>query len=101
MKIVFSGKNLDSLYEILSKELIFRGSLFEFNSAEEYINSLKLEPPLDFEYEILQTYENKNSVCLIYQFTKNNISTPMAQLFEFSNDKITKIQLIFNANIFV
>jgi hypothetical protein len=101
MKIFYSGKDLDNLYQLFSNEFSFKGPYFEFDSAEEYINSLKSDPPVDLEYSIIQSYENTTSACLVYQFLKSGVSIPMAQQFDVSNGKIDKILLIFDAGTFL
>jgi len=45
MEIFYSGKDIEKLTDLLAEDLSFRGQLFEFDSAEEYINSLKKDPP--------------------------------------------------------
>lgn len=101
MDILYSGKDIEMLRNILSEELIFKGPFFEFDTAEDYINSLKSDPPIGFKYELLYTFEESSVVCLIYQFSKPGIQTPMTQLFEFREDKICKTLLIFDTSQFI
>jgi len=96
MEILFSDKDMDHLKTILTNDCKFVGPFYQFNSAVDYINSLVKDPPVDFEYEIITSYEDDNSACLIYKFSKPGISTTMAQLFEVSGNKIYRIQLIFD-----
>jgi len=100
LEIFFSGKNLDDLKYMFADNLIFNGPLYKFSSADDYINLLKKDPPKGMKYKIIKSFEDKNSACVIYQFTKENVSTPMAQLFETENGKLSKILLIFNGNDF-
>ena len=100
MDIFYSGKDLERLKDILAEDLSFTGPLSTFSSAEDYINSLIKDPPKGMKYEIIKSYEDKNSACIIYQFNKENISTIMAQLFEVKDEKISKIDLIFDTNAF-
>ena len=97
MEIVFSGGNIDELTSLFAVDLQFRGPLFEFNSAKEYIAALKSDPPEGFQYKLIRTFINDSSVCIIYEFSKFEISTPMAQLFEIKNGLISSILLIFNS----
>ncbi len=92
--------NMDDLRPLLTDDYEFDGPFYQFDTAKDYINSLKKNPPEDFEYEILQAFENESAVCLVYQFSKPELSTPMAQVFEFRGDKICKIMLIFDAGAF-
>ena len=100
MDIFFTGKNMEDLRPLLANGCKFRGPFYQFDTAEDYINALKEDPPQDFKYEILQSYENESSVCLVYQFSKPGVSTPMAQVFDFREDKICKILLIFDTEAF-
>jgi len=88
------------LNEILAEHLLFEGPLFKFNSAEEYINSLKKDPPEGMNYEIIKSFEDENSAFLIYNFQKGNVSTTMAQLFQVEDEMISKINLVFDTNAF-
>ena len=100
MEIFYSGKDLERLKDILADDISFTGPLYTFNSVEDYINSLIKDPPLGMKYKIIKSFEDDNGACLIYNFHKENISTVMAQLFEVKNEKICKINLIFDSKAF-
>ena len=100
MEIFFSGENIEELRPLFAEDFTFRGPLYEFNSAQDYIHSLKLDPPRGFTYEIIGSFENSSSARLVYRFTKPGVSTLMAQLFEVSDDKINKIVLVFDTGVF-
>lgn len=100
MEIVFSGRNLERLYDLLSEDLKFRGPLFTFDSAHDYIQSLLYDPPLKFKYEILETQQTDNEVRLIYRFSKPGVSTLMIQYFTIREDKICRIKLEFGPAVF-
>ena len=100
MHIVFENGDLDELYRILHPALQFEGPLFKFASAEEYIEALKNSPPDHFGHEMIHTFEHDTTACLIYRFTKPGVTTTMAQTFEVAHDRITHIQLIFDASAF-
>lgn len=99
MEIFFSGENLEQLKDLFAEDLTFRGPLYEFNSAKDYIDSLKSDPPQGFGYEIISSFEDSSSARLVYRFTKPGVSTLMAQLFEVSDDKIRKIVLVFDPSV--
>jgi hypothetical protein len=100
MEIFFSGKDLERLKDILAEDLSFTGPLYTFNSAKDYINSLKEDPPCGMKYEIIKSFEDESGANLIYNFHKENISTTMTQLFEVKDDKISKINLVFDIKAF-
>lgn len=100
MEIVFDGKDVAALRSLLAPDCVFKGPFYEFDTAKAYIESLEADPPEGFEYRILEVFESESSACLIYQFSKPGISIPMAQLFEVTEDKISKILLIFDTGAF-
>lgn len=100
MDIVFKMDDLERLRKILSDDLEFNGPLYQFNSADAYISSMQANPPRDFSYEMIKTYEDHTSACLVYQFSKPGISVPMVQTFEIQNDKIRYMLLVFDTQAF-
>ena len=100
LEVFFSGENLDELKSLLADNVSFTGPIYKFSSADSYINSLKEDPPKGLKYEIIKLFEDENSACIIYQFTKENVLTPMAQLFETEDGKLSKIVLIFDSKDF-
>jgi len=86
----------------LTEDLKFTGPFYKFNTAEDYIESLKENMPVDAtSYEILQEYENENTCCLVYQSRTQGVDEIMAQLFEVNENKITRIRLIVDASRFL
>ena len=100
MAIFFSETDPEELRPLFSEELLFQGPFFSFKTAEDYIMSLKADPPEGFEYKLLKSWSDDSSACLIYQFSKPGISTHMTQWFEVNNGKINKILLIFDTKAF-
>jgi len=96
----FCAGNIEGLSRLLSDDFIFKGPLIEFSSKETYIESLKEDPPVDCQVEILKTFESGNEVCVLYTFNKLNISTPMAQYFRINDCKITETLLVFDTGVF-
>lgn len=100
MEIFYSGRDLGRLTRILREDCQFQGPFFQFNSAQEYIASLKADPPRDCSYRILHAFEKDNIVNLIYEFAKPGITTNMSQLFHVQDGKIARILLIFDSAVF-
>lgn len=100
MEIFFSGENIGEMVHLFSDDFKFRGPFYSFDSAEDYVGSLQSDPPEGIEYEIIHSFENDSSACLIYQFMKPGISTPITQVFEIDSGKISKILLIFDTGAF-
>ena len=100
LEILFSGKDLDRLETILHEELQFRGPFYQFDSAQEYITSLKTDPPLGWSYKIIHAFEQDNIVNLVNYFSKPGVNTIMSQLFQVIDNKITNMVLIFDSAAF-
>ena len=100
MDCVFTSGNLGQLRIILADHLKFRGPLLEFDNADNYVKSLRNDPPDGFDYELIKTYEDNTSACLVYRFSKPGVDAVMSQLFEVENEKIVSILLVFDASLF-
>ena len=100
MDSFFGEKPIEELATILDEHCSFVGPFHTSDTADAYIASLQKSPPDNVHYEIIRAYQDVNSACIIYQFLKSDISTPMAQLFEVRNEKICSIQLIFDTGVF-
>ena len=100
MEAVFTTGDFDQLRQILSDDLNFQGPMFSFDSADKYINAMKADPPVNFQYELLNSYEDSFSACLVYRFSKQGVSTTMIQTFKINSSKITEILLVFDTGAF-
>jgi len=100
MQVFYSGETIDELRSLFGDEFTFKGPFVECHSADEYIASLKRDPPHACEHILLHQFETESSACLIYQFSKPGVSTPMAQVFNTRDGKIFGIQLIFDGRVF-
>ena len=100
MELIFTNGQPSRLHDILAEDMQFRGPFYHFNKANDYINSLKMDPPENFKYEMIKSYSDETSSCLVYHFSKPGISTIMSQLFEVRSNKITRILLVFDSQVF-
>jgi hypothetical protein len=100
MHLVFLKGDFDALWNILGLDLKFRGPMYQFDSAEDYIKSMQENPPDRIEFELLQSFENESSACLVYQFSKSGVSTLMTQTFKTKDQKINEILLVFDRKDF-
>ncbi len=100
MDLFYAGKDLDALMDLFARDFTFSGPFYRFDSAEAYVRSLKADPPEGLSYRIIRTFESDAAACLVYQFSKPGVSVPMAQLFEISGGKISRILLIFDTGAF-
>jgi hypothetical protein len=99
-RFVELGTQKPMYYDRGRRNFRFCEPFYTFNSAEDYINALKSDPPKNFKYKIIASFEGKSSACLIYHFSKPGVNTPMAQFFKISDGKISEILLIFDTNAF-
>ena len=100
MDCVFKSGDFESLRQILADDLKFRGPLYHFDTANDYVSSLQNDPPVDFDYEILKTFADISSACLVYKFSKPGVATTMMQTFDTDNHKIKSILLVFDSRAF-
>jgi hypothetical protein len=96
MEIFYNGGDIEELSHLFAPHMHFQGPLYVFKTAHEYIGSLKASPPERLGYEIIKEFEDDSTACIFYHFQKDRISTPMAQLFEVENDRISRILLVFD-----
>lgn len=100
MRSFFGLEPLEAMSTILAQDLIFEGPFLKSFTAKEYLDSLRENPPEDARYFIEKAYEDENSACLVYWFSKPGVDTRMAQTFEIEDGKIHKIKLVFDTNAF-
>ncbi len=94
------GGDIEELRQLFADDFKFIGPFYQFDSADDYINALIADPARDSRYKVIRSFEDESSACLLYQFSKPGVCTPMAQLFEISNGKIGKILLVFDTGTF-
>ena len=100
MDCVFKTGDLEALRKIFSDDLKFSGPFYNFDSADDYVNALRNNPPKNFKYKIIKSYFDNHSACLIYEFSKLGVLTTMFQIFEIVDGKISHVLLIFDSRSF-
>ncbi|MDC1288134.1 nuclear transport factor 2 family protein [Gammaproteobacteria bacterium] len=100
MKSFFGQASLEIMESLLADDLYFDGPFHKSSTAKEYLDSLREDPPEGANYKLEKAFENGNSACLIYMFSKPGVKTRMAQTFEIADEKICKIILVFDSNAF-
>ncbi len=100
IKSFFGQAPMEMMETLLAEDLIFDGPFHNSSTAKEYLDSLRENPPKDVSYKLEEVFENENSVCLIYMFSKPGVKARMAQTFAISDGKICKIKLLFDTNVF-
>ncbi|MET0071233.1 MAG: nuclear transport factor 2 family protein [Candidatus Thiodiazotropha sp.] len=100
MRSFFGMEPLEEMRAILAEDLVFEGPFLKSSTAKEYLDSLNENPPEDVRYVLEKAYEDEDSACLVYWYSKPGVDTRMAQTFEIENGKIHKIKLVFDTNAF-
>lgn len=93
----FCNANIDGVEANLASNFQLRGPLFEFDSRNAYIASLRENPPEPAAYEILDVSESENTVSVYYSYEKSTGSIIIAQLFRFNGGKICETLLVFDS----
>lgn len=96
----FCEGNVSGLIPLLAPQLQFNGTFYNYNSAAEYLNSLRNDPPEKCTYTVLSITENDDSVAVFYEYGKPGGAIKIAQLFKIKNQKIKEILLIFDGRGF-
>jgi len=85
---------------LFADDLVFEGPFHRSTTAEEYLDSLMEDPPREVSYVLEKTYQDDDSVCQVYIFSRPGVTTRMAQIFEIADGKICRIRLVFDSNAF-
>ena len=92
----FCNANINALKPLLATDLQFKGPFHTFDSAEDYLESLRKDPPEKCQYNILSITENRESVVLFYEYLKPDCAILIAQLFKIDNQVIKETVLVFD-----
>lgn len=92
----FCDANIDGVASTLAERFRLRGPLFEFDSREAYIQSLRENPLERASYRILATSQDDDTVSVFYEYTKASGSNVIAQFFRIRENKIVETLLVFD-----
>ena len=92
----FCDANIDGVASTLAERFRLRGPLFEFDSREAYIQSLRENPLERASYRILATSQDDDTVSVFYEYTKASGSNVIAQFFRTRENKIVETLLVFD-----
>ena len=95
----FCAGDIEGLAPLLAEDLRFLGPLLEADSRSEYIDSLRSDPPEKCAYVVLSLTEGVDSVSIFYDYEKVGRSVRIAQLFRFSNGRISELMLVFDTRL--
>ncbi|MEM9024851.1 MAG: nuclear transport factor 2 family protein [Bacteroidota bacterium] len=97
LDVIFVSRAWERLRSVMTDDCSFKGPFFQFESADEYIDVMRSDPPDESEYELVETFQNESSVCVWYRFSKPDLTSMMAQRFVIRDQKIHHIDLVFDA----
>ncbi len=94
---LFSAGDIEGLADLLSPGLRFRGPLHCFDSAADYLESLRAAPPEPTPYRLISVTDDRDAVALFYEYLKPEQSLLIAQLFRIAQHRIEAIDLVFDS----
>jgi limonene-1,2-epoxide hydrolase len=78
----------------LSEDMIFDGVMGKRNGAESYISDMK---KMKFKYEIEQTFENGDDVCVLYNIDMSGKATIFTcGWYQVAHGKIKNLKVVFD-----
>ena len=93
----FCSADVSGLKELLAPDLKFRGPWFQFDSAQDYLESLSNDSFEKCQYRLISVTENDDQVVTIYDYIKVDKKIIIAQLFQFDEHiKINEMLLVFD-----
>jgi hypothetical protein len=98
---LFCAADLSGLAQVLAADLHVVGPLYEFGSREEYLNSLREDPPEPGACTVLSILEDNETVTVFYDYQKAHQTLTIAQLFTFRDRTIVEILLVFDTGAFL
>ena len=92
----FCTGDVQGIEATLAPDFHLKGPLFEFHTRREYIEALTKNPPEPASYEVLDIAGGHGTVSVYYSYIKSTGSTIIAQLFRFSDGRISETLLVFD-----
>ncbi len=92
----FCAGDVGAIEQLLAEDLVFRGPLVQSDTREEYIKTLRADPPVVVSYTVLSITDNDSEVVVFYEYKKPEEVLTIAQLFQFTEQqRIKKSILVF------
>jgi len=94
----FCAGDVDGLVPLLAPDLEFRGPWLACDSAPEYLESLRHDPPQPgCAYDVLAVTEAEDTLTLSWVYRKPCGTVMLTQRFRFRDGRISAIALEFGA----
>ncbi len=92
----FCKGDISGVEAVLASDFQLTGPLYTFKSRDEYIQSLRDNPPKPSRYEILEIAESEVGISIFYEYHKPSGRLTIAQFFKLRKGKIGEILLVFD-----
>lgn len=93
----FCSSDIDGLALLLHTSLSYKGPLYQFESAADYLQCLRRDPPVPGHYKIKRMSKKGRVIHLSYEYIKQTKNISITQDFKIENGKITETQLDFDS----
>src|SRR5690348_9607715 len=89
------NKDYDTLSQLLSPELAFKGPNMQSQSAQTYLSALKRMSPVWTGNAVREVFADGDRVCIFYDFITNTPagSIPMFELLTIHDEQIASVEL--------
>ena len=81
---------------LLTDDFSLNGPFLKASSRKEYIAALTKEPMDKGRCEIHRVFEDQGTVCVWYDYIKQDSQVLIAQVFEFRGEQISSTQILFD-----
>lgn len=89
-----NAEDFEKAAACLGEKMVFDGVMGKRNSAKSYINDMK---KMKFKYDIVQSFENGNEVCILYNIDMSGKATIFTcGWYHITYQKIKKIKVVFD-----
>jgi ketosteroid isomerase-like protein len=92
----FAAGDVDGLEPLLAEDLQLAGPYLQINSRADYLTALRSEPPERCGVRVLSVTDDGDTVAVFYDYEKRDVTLTIAQLFRFSDGRISEIRLVFD-----
>ena len=92
----FAAGDVDGLEPLLAEDLQLFGPYLQVDSRAAYLSALRSAPPEPCSVHILSVTDDGHAVAVFYDYEKPGGVRTIAQLFRFSDERISEIRLVFD-----
>ncbi len=92
----FAAGDIEGLEPLLAEDLHLAGPYLQVESRAAYVDALRREPPEPSSVRVLSVTDNGDTVVIFYEYEKRDNALTVAQLFRFTDQRISEIRLVFD-----